>query len=119
MNKIEDGTDENEERRRMKNEDFKKWVRLSMERIRTEKEEEWRMKNEEMGVIENGTDKNGERRRMKNEEMGMIENETDKNGERRRMKIKRSEQYWEWRRKMKEEWKISKGEWRINNEKIS
>ena len=44
MNKIEDGTDENEERRRMKNEDFKKWVRLSMERIRTEKEEEWRMK---------------------------------------------------------------------------
>ena len=46
-----------------------------------------------MSQIEDGTDKNGERRRMKNEEMGMIENGTDKNGERRRMKIKRSEQY--------------------------
>ncbi len=56
---------------------------------------------------------------MKNEEMGTIEDGTDKNGERRRMKIKRNEQYWEWRRKIKEEWKINKEKWRINNEKIS
>ena len=46
-----------------------------------------------MSQIEDGTDKNEERKRMKNEEMGTIEDGTDKNGERRRMKIKRKEQY--------------------------
>ena len=44
MSRIKDGTDENGEKRRMKNEDFNKWVRLRMERTRTEKGEEWRIK---------------------------------------------------------------------------